>query len=323
MGEPVEPIVYYVDRGAPEPVKSALIEGASWWNQAYEAAGYKNAFIVKEMPADADPMDVRFNLIQWVHRSTRGWSYGASVRDPRTGEIIKGHVSLGSLRVRQDFLIAQGLLSPYEEGAVNPDDKIMQMALARLRQLSAHEVGHTLGLAHNFASNANDRASVMDYPHPYITLKEDGTLDFSGAYDVGIGEWDKRTIIYGYKDFPKEENEAAALRDILAENNKLGLKYISDRDARPAYGAHPYGHLWDNGTSAAGELNRLLDVRKKALARFGENSIKDNTPMGTLEKVLVPLYLAHRYQVEGAVKVIGGVDYSCLLYTSPSPRDRG
>ncbi len=310
MGEPVEPIIYYVDSGAPEPVKSALIEGASWWNQAYEAAGYKNAFIVKEMPVDADPMDVRYNLIQWVHRSTRGWSYGSSVRDPRTGEIIKGHVSLGSLRVRQDFLIAQGLLSPYEEGAENPDDKMMQMALARLRQLSAHEVGHTLGLAHNFASNANDRASVMDYPHPYITVKDDGTLDFSEAYEVGIGEWDKRTIMYGYKDFAKEENEEAGLKAILAENNKMGLKYISDRDARPAYGAHPYAHLWDNGTSAAGELNRLLEVRKKALARFGENSIRDNAPMGTLEKVLVPLYLAHRYQVEGAVKVIGGVDYA-------------
>jgi len=310
ISEPVEPIIYYVDRGAPEPIKSALIEGASWWNQAYEAAGYKDAFIVKEMPADADPMDVRYNLIQWVHRSTRGWSYGASVRDPRTGEIIKGHVSLGSLRVRQDFLIAQGLLSPYEKGAVNPDDKMMQMALARLRQLSAHEVGHTLGLAHNFSASVNDRASVMDYPHPYITVGTNGELNFENAYDVGIGEWDKRTIIYGYQDFPTNTNEAAALKNIIDENNSLGLKYISDRDARPAYGAHPTGHLWDNGPNAAKELLRLLDVRNKALDKFGENSIRNNTPMATLENVLVPLYLAHRYQVEGTVKLIGGVDYN-------------
>lgn len=310
MSEPVEPIIYYVDRGAPEPVKSALIEGASWWNQAYEAAGYKDAFIVKEMPADADPMDVRYNLIQWVHRSTRGWSYGSSVRDPRTGEIIKGHVSLGSLRVRQDFLIAQGLLSPYEKGAINPDDKMMQMALARLRQLSAHEVGHTLGLSHNFASSVNNRASVMDYPHPYITVGAGGELDFSNAYDVGIGDWDKRTITYGYMDFPNGTDEQEALKDILEENNRLGLKYVSDRDARPAYGAHPTGHLWDNGPNAAKELTRLLEVRRKALAKFGENSIRDNTPMATLENVLVPLYLAHRYQVEGTVKMIGGVDYN-------------
>ena len=310
LSEPVEPIIYYVDRGAPEPIKSALIEGASWWNQAFEAAGYKDAFIVKEMPKDADPMDVRYNLIQWVHRSTRGWSYGSSVSDPRTGEIIKGHVSLGSLRVRQDFLIAQGLLSPFEKGAVNPDQKMLEMALARLRQLSAHEVGHTIGLAHNFAASVNDRASVMDYPHPYITLGADGKLDFSNAYAIGIGEWDKRTVLYGYQDFPNGTGETAALQKILQENQAMGMQYISDRDARPHSGAHPYGHLWDNGKNPAIELRRLMDVRKNALARFGENSIKEGQPMATLENVLVPLYLAHRYQIEAATKMVGGVNYS-------------
>ncbi len=310
VSEPIEPIIYYVDRGAPEPIKSALIEGASWWNQAFEAAGYKDAFIVKEMPESADPMDVRYNLIQWVHRSTRGWSYGSSVRDPRTGEIIKGHVSLGSLRVRQDFLIAQGLLSPFEEGAVNADQKMLEMALARLRQLSAHEVGHTIGLAHNFAASVNDRASVMDYPHPYITLGTDGQLDFSNAYAVGIGEWDKRTVLYGYQDFSDETDEAAALQKILQENQAMGLQYISDRDARPHSGAHPYGHLWDNGENPTIELRRLMEVRKNALGRFGENSIKEGQPMATLENVLVPLYLAHRYQIEAVAKMIGGVSYS-------------
>ncbi len=308
VSEAVEPIIYYLDPGAPEPVRSALLDGARWWNQAFEAAGYKNAFQVKILPEGADPMDVRYNLIQWVHRATRGWSYGSSVIDPRTGEIIKGHVSLGSLRVRQDFLIAQGLISPYETGK-SVSKEMQEMALARLRQLSAHEVGHTIGLAHNFAASYNDRASVMDYPHPYITLKSDGSMDFSKAYDDKIGHWDKRTVLYGYQDFPENINVEKALQDILIENNRLGLKYISDRDARPLGGAHPYAHLWDNGSDAIAEFKRLSAVRKKALQNFGENNIPPNAPMATLEEVLVPLYLSHRYQMEAVSKFIGGVDY--------------
>ena len=306
--EAIEPIIYYLDPGCPEPIRSALIEGASWWNQAYESAGYIDAFQVKVLPADADPMDVRYNLIQWVHRSTRGWSYGASVVDPRTGEIIKGHVSLGSLRVRQDFLIAQGLKAPYKEGQEDVSPQL-GLALARLRQLSAHEVGHTIGLSHNFASSVNNRASVMDYPHPLIELK-DGKVSFSNAYDVGIGEWDKRTVLYGYQDFPDNVNEAGALREILRENERLGLYYISDRDARPLGGAHPIAHLWDNGKNPAAELDRKLELRKQAMDSFGLNNIPDGTPTGMLENVFVPLYLAHRYQVEAAAKMVGGVEYN-------------
>ena len=307
--EPVEPIIYYVDRGAPEPVKSALTEGASWWNQAFEAAGYQNAFIVKEMPADADPMDVRYNLIQWVHRSTRGWSYGGSVVDPRTGEIIKGHVSLGSLRVRQDFLIAQGLLSPYEKG-ITPDPALLRMALARLRQLSAHEVGHTIGLAHNFASTFNGRASVMDYPHPYIQWKND-KIDLSEAYDTGIGEWDKAAVTYGYQDFPEGTNEQNALNAIIeSQMLRSGLKFITDSDARPQGGAHPYSHLWDNGKSATEELNRLIGIRKSVLNNFSESNIPQGTPLATLEEVLVPMYMMHRYQLEATAKLVGGAYYA-------------
>ena len=321
MSEAVEPIIYYLDRGAPEPVKSALIEGASWWNQAFEAAGYKNAFQVKVLPADADPMDVRYNLIQWVHRSTRGWSYGSSVSDPRTGEIIKGHVSLGSLRVRQDFLIAQGLVKAYEEGK-EASPEMLKLALARLRQLSAHEVGHTLGITHNFASSFNGRASVMDYPHPLISLDEDGNISFDEVYDVGIGEWDKRTILYGYQDFPEGTNEDQALNQILQETIDQGLYFIADADARPAGGAHPQAHLWDNGTSATDELNRKLKVRAKALKGFGPDNIPTGTPVASLEEVLVPLYFSHRYQVEATAKVLGGLYYTYAVKGDGQPTTR-
>ena len=308
ISEAVEPIIYYLDRGAPEPVKSALLEGARWWNQAYEAAGYKNAFQVEVLPEGADPMDVRYNVINWVHRSTRGWSYGSSVTDPRTGEIIKGHVLLGSLRVRQDFLLAQGLIKAYGKDGTTPDPRLEQMALARLRQLSAHEVGHTIGLAHNFAASTNDRASVMDYPHPYITLK-DGEVDFSEAYAVGIGEWDKQTIKYGYSDFPEGADEAAELQKILAENQAKGLRYISDSDARPQGSSQPDAHLWDNGESPITEMERLLALRKHALDNFSEANIPVGMPLSELESVFVPVYLMHRYQVEGVAKMIGGYHY--------------
>ena len=312
VSEAVKPIIYYLDRGAPEPVKSALIEGASWWNQAFEAIGYKNAFQVKVLPKGVDPLDVRYHVIQWVHRSTRGWSYGSSVSDPRTGEIIKGHVSLGSLRVRQDFLIAQGLLTPYETG--KPASKAMEaLALARLKQLSAHEVGHTLGLAHNFAASVNERSSVMDYPHPYIALDDDGNVDLSNAYDHKIGAWDKVAIAYGYQDFPKKSDEKSLLAEILNKAHSEGLMFISDQDARPQGGAHPYAHLWDNGKSAVDELNRIMNIRKTALEKFSASNIKPDDPMATLEEVLVPVYLLHRYQIEATAKLIGGLNYTYAL----------
>jgi len=306
MSEAVEPIIYYLDAGVPEPVKSALLEGARWWEQAFEAIGYKNAYQVKMLPADADPMDVRYNVIQWVHRATRGWSYGSSVIDPRTGEIIKGHVTLGSLRVRQDYLIALGLTSPFKSDKIDTS-AMKEMALARIRQLSAHEVGHTLGIAHNFAASVNDRASVMDYPHPYIQLI-DGKIDLSKAYDDKIGEWDKHVVAYGYADVAPE-SEAEFLTKTIAEARGKGLLYVSDPDARPQSGAHNTGHLWDNGKNPAEELDRVLAVREHALANFGENSIPNGTAYSQLEEVLVPIYNFHRYQVEAAVKLIAGVDY--------------
>jgi hypothetical protein len=308
ISEAVKPIVYYVDRGAPEPVRSALIEGAMWWNEAFEAIGYRDAFQVKLLPAGADPLDIRYNMINWVHRSTRGWSYGGGVTDPRTGEIIKGSVVLGSLRVRRDFLIAQGLIGDYREGK-NAVAKMREMALLRIRQLSCHEVGHTLGLMHNYASSVNDRASVMDYPHPLAKLKNDGVIDLSDAYTRQVGEWDNVTIAYGYREFLPGTDEQKELKTILTEAFSRGLFFLTDQDARPADSAHPLAHLWDNGKHPVAELQRIMKIRRAALAGFSEYRIPRGMPLATLEEVLVPAYLLHRYQIEAASKVIGGLYY--------------
>ena len=317
ISEAVEPIVYYLDNGTPEPVRSALLDGARWWNEAFEAIGYKDAFQVRVLPDDSHPLDIRYNVINWVHRSTRGWSYGGSVVDPRTGEIIKGNVLLGSLRVRQDYMIATGLLAPFEEGA-EESPEMMEMALARIRQLSAHEIGHTLGIYHNFAASVNGRESVMDYPHPKVDIKN-GELDLSDAYDTGMGEWDKVTIAFGYQDFPDGVDEAEALNEILENAHSEGLKYISDSDARPQGGAHPFAHLWDYGTDVTSQLSHILEVRKIALENFGEANIPVGTAMTKLHDVLVPIYLFHRYQLEGTVKLIGGLDYSYKIKGDNQP----
>ncbi|WP_158977664.1 zinc-dependent metalloprotease [Cellulophaga sp. L1A9] len=312
ISEAVEPIVYYLDNGTPEPVRSALLEGGAWWNQAFEAIGYKDAFQLKMLPADADPLDSRYNVIQWVHRSTRGWSYGSSITDPRTGEIIKGHVSLGSLRIRQDFLIAQALMDkPFEERDDNYEP-MLEMALARIRQLSAHEIGHTLGFSHNFAASTNDRASVMDYPHPQFNIKR-GKIDFSEAYATGIGAWDKVIVAYSYSDFTKEKEEHKELNKILKDAQDKGLRYITDQDSRPKGITNGLSHLWDNGANASEELENVLKVRALAIDNFSVDNIKTGETYSTLEDVFVPLYLFHRYQVEAAAKLVGGIDFNYAI----------
>ena len=303
VSEPVKPIEYWVDRGAPEDVRQALIEGASWWNQAFEAAGFRNAFKVAVLPEGADPMDIRYNMIYWVHRSTRGWSYGSTVSDPRTGEIIKGIVRLGSLRDRQDYLIFEGLLSPYLNGNEKPDI-LYQAALARIRQLAAHETGHTLGLSHNYYDSTAGWISVMDYPHPQDTLRADGSIDLSHAYPVGIGEWDKVAINYGYRQLPPGDEQAALTR-ILDDAWVKDIRYLTNQDAD----THPRVDQWSLGVNQADELHRIMQVRRAALNRLGVHTIRNGAPMATIEEPLVPIFLYHRYSVESAAHAIGGQDY--------------
>lgn len=309
VSEPVKPIIYYVDHAVPEPIRSALVEGASWWNQAFTAAGYKDAFQVKVLPDGVDPMDIRYNVIEWVPRATRGWSYGSAIVDPRTGEIINGHVNMDALRIRQVFLIAQGLLDPFgnDPAALRQAN---EMALARVRQLAAHETGHTIGLMHNFAGSIVNRSSVMDYPAPVVTVGANGAPDVSNAYAAGIGSWDKVAIDYGYRQFAEGTNEKQALNKILDDAFSRGQIYLSDQDARPLGSASPVTHLWDVGSNDLDGLKQVMAVRAAALKRFSEDTIPTDAPMATLEDVLVPIYLYHRYQVTAVAKSIGGLDYS-------------
>jgi hypothetical protein len=304
ISEPVKPIQYWVDPGAPEDVRKALLAGASWWNQAFEAAGFRNAFKVDVLPDTADPMDIRYNMINWVHRSTRGWSSGGTVTDPRTGEIIKATVTLGSLRDRQDYMIFEGLLSPYTNGNEKPS-VLYETALARIRQLSAHEVGHTLGLGHNYYDSEKGWISVMDYPHPLEKLRDDGSIDLSEAYPARIGEWDKVAINYGYRELPRGASEANALKKILDDAWAQDVRYFTNQDTD----IHPRTEQWSNGVNQADELTRLMKIRRSALNRIGEQTIRAGAPMTTIEEPLVPIFMYHRYAVEGASSMIGGQDF--------------
>jgi hypothetical protein len=298
-----KPIVFYIDSAAPPDIRQALFEGVSWWSQAFDAAGLIDAFQVKMLPPGVDPMDVRYNVVNWVDRATRGWSFGQVIADPRTGEIVKGSVLLGALRVRQDIIIYEGLVGTAGLNSGGPNDPV-RVALARIRQLGAHEVGHALGFAHNFAGSTQGRSTFMDYPAPRIGLK-DGAPDLSDAYGVGAGAWDKFVVDWAYGT----DSDAAARAKADAAV-KAGLRYVSDADSRGSDVGQPWGSLWDDGADPAAELTRMMQVRAAALARFGSGALTPGEPVANLRRKLVPVWLVHRYQVDAAAKLVGGVDYS-------------
>lgn len=303
-GKVIKPIVFYIDNGAPEPIKSALLEGAQWWAEAFEAAGFPGGYRAEILPEGVHPLDARYSVVNWVHRATRGWSYGTTIADPRTGEVIRGVVLLGSLRVRQDIKIFEALAGAAKTGSGAVDDPV-QVALARIRQLSAHEIGHALGFAHNMAASSYGRESVMDYPAPNVRLTDAGEIDFSHAYDVGMGEWDKWATRFLYGEYPESAREA-----LFAEANEQGLVYVADSDSRSVGTGHIRGSLWDNGSDAVEELSAVMALRAKALRDFGTASLRKGEAYSALQAKFVPLYLYHRYQVQAATKFIGGYDFA-------------
>ena len=347
--EAVEPIVYYVDPGTPEPVRSALIDGAAWWNEAYEAAGFIDAFRVEVLPEGVDAQDIRYNMIHWTHRRTRGYSYGNTVIDPRTGEIVRGVVNLGSLRLRQDYMHGQGMVAPFPGGITSDDgggyfdvpvpggsayyeacmlasapdfeylaqvagnSDAVEMALARVRQLSAHEVGHTLGFPHNYLSSTYGRESVMDYPAPLATIDDNGNIDLSDAYVQRIGEYDKLSVNWLYRQFPEGTDEAAALAAIATQGVADGLIYMGHNNNNFIGAAHPGASVWDNGANLVDHLKLEIEVREIGLERFGTDVIRTGEPMSTLEYVLLPLYMHHRFQLRSAAQTLGGADYRYAL----------
>ncbi|NJC07649.1 zinc-dependent metalloprotease [Polymorphobacter fuscus] len=313
-----KPIIFYIDNAAPEPVRTALAEGVGWWAQAFDAAGLVDAFQVKILPEGVDPLDARYNVVHWGSRLTRSWSYGQSIVDPRTGEIVRGSVILGALRVRQDMAIFEALLGAKASNSGGPNDPV-QVALARIRQLGAHEVGHAIGLMHNFAASTQGNASVMDYPGPFIELKN-GKPDLTNAYAVGIGAWDKTAIDWLYAQPPGVDVDADAARRITASAAR-GDRFLTDIDGRAIDSPTPWSSMWDNGTDPAAELVRMMDVRRAAIAGFGPDALLPGEPMAMLRRKFVLVWLLHRYQVEAAAKLIGGVDYAYTVNGDgrPSP----
>jgi hypothetical protein len=297
------PIVYYLDRGIPEPIRSAMMQGAKWWEQAFADAGLGGGFVVRDLPEGVDPMDARYNVVQWVNRNERGWSVGGSLGDPRTGEILKAMARLDSHRARTDYNLYAGLM-----GAA-PAAADTAFVLARVRQVTAHEIGHTLGLAHNYIASTYDRASVMDYPPPRLRLDAHGDIDLSAAYAVGPGPYDVWAIRWGYGVFPPA-TEADSLRAIVAEGLRRGYLFLSDADARPDFASDPRTNLWDDAATPLAFLRYQMQVRRAALARFGERNIRPGEPVALLQERFAPVYFLHRFALASLAKAIGGMEYA-------------
>lgn len=297
------PIVYYVDRGIPEPIRTAVKQGVSWWTHAFDAAGLKGAFVVEDLPEGADPMDARYNIVQWENRNERGWSIGGAESDPRTGEIIKGMARLDSHRERTDYNLYAGLMGAAQSSADTA------FVLARARQKAAHEVGHTLGLAHNYIASTYERGSVMDYPPPRVRLSSAGDIDISEAYAAGPGPYDVWAIHWGYGIFPRGA-ERDSLAAIITDGLRKKYLFLSDADARPEYASDPRTNLWDDAATPSEFLTREMRVRGVAISRFGERNIRPGEPVALLQERFVPVYFMHRFALNSLSKTIGGMEYS-------------
>ena len=297
------PLIYYLDRGIPEPIRTAMLDGARWWEQAFVEAGLPGGFRVLDLPDSVDPMDARYNVIQWENRNERGWSVGGSLGDPRTGEILKGLARLDSHRARTDYNLYAALMGADSAAADTA------FVLARVRQVTAHEIGHTLGLAHNYIASTYDRGSVMDYPPPRLRLDAHGAIDLSAAYAVGPGAYDVWAIRWGYGIFPAA-TEADSLQAIVQDGLRRGYLFLSDGDARPEYASDPRTNLWDDAATPLEFLRYQLQVRHAAMARLGLRNIRLGEPVALLEERFLPLYFLHRFAAQALAKTVGGMEYA-------------